>query len=59
MLELLKEFHARPIELPARRAWRPDRERLALRFEASHVISDIHIGCKQGRFSARPVSGTG
>jgi hypothetical protein len=39
MLELLKEFHAKPIEVPARRAWRPDRERLALRFERfSHHI---------------------
>jgi putative restriction endonuclease len=33
MLELLKAFHARPIELPTRRLWRPDRERLAERFE--------------------------
>ena len=33
MLELLKGFHAQPIVLPARRAWQPDRERLALRFE--------------------------
>ena len=33
MLELLKEFHTAPISLPVRRAWRPDRERLALRFE--------------------------
>jgi putative restriction endonuclease len=33
MLELLKAFHAAPIELPARRTWRPDRERLAERFE--------------------------
>ncbi len=33
MLELLKAFHARPIELPTRRVWRPDRERLAERFE--------------------------
>ena len=33
MLELLKGFHAQPIVLPSRRAWQPDRERLALRFE--------------------------
>ena len=32
MLELLKEFHRQPIVLPARRAWRPDRERLEERF---------------------------
>jgi len=33
MLELLKAFHASTIELPTRRAWQPDRERLAERFE--------------------------
>lgn len=33
MLELLKAFHTRPIELPTRRAWQPDRERLAERFD--------------------------
>ena len=33
MLELLKGFHGAPIVLPRRRADRPDRERLALRFE--------------------------
>ena len=33
MLELLKAFHERPLEVPARRAWLPDRERLAIRFE--------------------------
>ena len=33
MLDLLKAFHARQIELPSRRVWRPDRERLAERFE--------------------------
>jgi putative restriction endonuclease len=32
MLELLKGFHDKPIVLPERRAWRPDRERLAARF---------------------------
>ena len=33
MLELLKAFHTKTIELPSRRAWQPDRERLAARFE--------------------------
>jgi putative restriction endonuclease len=33
MLEVLKAFHARPIELPSRRTWQPDRARLAERFE--------------------------
>ena len=33
MLELLKDAHQRPIVLPSRRAWYPDRERLATRFE--------------------------
>lgn len=33
MLELLKAFHSRTIELPSRRVWRPDRERLAERFD--------------------------
>jgi putative restriction endonuclease len=33
MLELLKTFHRSPIEVPANAAWRPDRERLAARFE--------------------------
>jgi hypothetical protein len=33
MLELLKHFHGQPIGLPTRSAWRPDRERLAERFE--------------------------
>jgi putative restriction endonuclease len=33
MLRLLQAFHTRPIDLPTRRAWRPDRERLAERFE--------------------------
>jgi hypothetical protein len=30
----LKGFHGRPIELPSRRTARPDRERLAIRFDA-------------------------
>lgn len=33
MLDLLKGFHDQPIVVPERRAWKPDRERLALRFE--------------------------
>jgi putative restriction endonuclease len=33
MLDLLKGFHRQPIELPKRRGWQPDRERLAERFE--------------------------
>jgi putative restriction endonuclease len=32
MLELLKTFHRQPIQLPSRRAWRPDRIQLASRF---------------------------
>ena len=32
MLDLLKIAHGQAIELPSRRAWRPDPERLALRF---------------------------
>jgi putative restriction endonuclease len=33
MLDLLKGFHNAPIEMPRRRAWQPDRERLAERFD--------------------------
>lgn len=33
MLEVLKHFHRRPILVPQRRSWRPDPERLAVRFE--------------------------
>ncbi len=33
MLDLLKTFHTHTIDVPSRRAWRPDRERLAERFE--------------------------
>lgn len=33
MLELLKGFHGLPIELPTRKTWHPDRDRLAARFE--------------------------
>ncbi len=34
MLELLKRFHRQPLHVPARSAQRPDRERLAARFDA-------------------------
>ncbi|HET8528583.1 MAG TPA: HNH endonuclease [Gaiellaceae bacterium] len=33
MLELLKGFHGQPIVVPATHAWRPDRDRLAERYE--------------------------
>jgi hypothetical protein len=33
MLELLKEFHQKPIVVPVRHSWLPDRERLGARFE--------------------------
>ncbi len=33
MLDVLKTAHQQTIELPSRRAWRPDPERLGLRFE--------------------------
>ncbi len=33
MLELLKGFHTQQIVVPSRRTWKPDRERLAERFE--------------------------
>lgn len=39
MLELLKAFHSTQIELPSRRVWRPDRERLANRFERFQTAS--------------------
>lgn len=39
MLELLKGFHQATIELPSRRTWRPDRERLAERFERFSAAS--------------------
>lgn len=32
MLDVLKEFHGRQIVVPTRRAWQPERERLAARF---------------------------
>ena len=33
MLDLLKTFHKKQIQLPTKTAWKPDRERLAFRFE--------------------------
>lgn len=33
MLDLLKGFHGEPIVVPNRNAWRPDRDRLELRYE--------------------------
>jgi putative restriction endonuclease len=33
MLDLLKDFHGAPIAVPNRRTWKPDRERLALRYD--------------------------
>lgn len=39
MLELLKAFHERPIVLPSRRVWRPNRDRLAARFERFQAAS--------------------
>jgi putative restriction endonuclease len=38
MLELLKTFHKEPIVLPGRRAWRPDRDQLAERFERFRAV---------------------
>ena len=37
MLDLLKAFHSHAIDLPSRRIWRPDRDRLAERFERFQV----------------------
>jgi hypothetical protein len=34
MLDLLKTFNREPIYVPRRAEWKPDRERLAARFEA-------------------------
>jgi putative restriction endonuclease len=39
MLDLLKTFHTQSIVLPARSAWKPDRERLAVRFERFLALS--------------------
>ncbi len=39
MLELLKGFHGQPIIVPSRRSWKPDKARLAERFERFEVAS--------------------
>lgn len=39
MLDLLKEFHRNPLTLPSKLAWRPDRERLAARYEQFEAIA--------------------
>lgn len=39
MLEVLKAFHETTIELPSRRSWRPDPERLAMKFERFRATS--------------------
>jgi len=39
MLDLLKGFHGTTIEAPARRAWRPDPDRLAARFDRFRTAS--------------------
>ena len=39
MLDLLKGFHNSLIEIPTRRTWRPDPERLAERFERFRSVS--------------------
>jgi len=40
MLELLKQFHSEQIALPAKQAWRPDKQRLAERYERFVAASD-------------------
>jgi putative restriction endonuclease len=39
MLELLKAFHEKTIEVPSRRTWKPNRERLAERFDRFRAAS--------------------
>jgi putative restriction endonuclease len=39
MLDVLKTAHQQSIELPSRRAWRPDPERLTVRFERFAAVS--------------------
>jgi putative restriction endonuclease len=39
MLDLLKGFHEHTIEVPSRRAWKPDPDALAARFERFTVLS--------------------
>jgi putative restriction endonuclease len=40
MLDVLKTAHQQTIELPSRRAWRPDPDRLAVRFERFAALAD-------------------
>jgi putative restriction endonuclease len=39
MLDVLKGFHGTTIEAPSRRLWRPDPERLAIRFELFQSVA--------------------
>jgi putative restriction endonuclease len=39
MLDLLKGFHQQTIEVPSRRAWKPNPEALARRFERFSTLS--------------------
>ena len=39
MLELLKQFHTQSISVPSRASWKPDRERLAERYERFTLAS--------------------
>jgi hypothetical protein len=39
MLDLLKGFHQQTIEVPSRRAWKPNPEALAQRFERFSTLS--------------------
>jgi len=39
MLDLLKGFHQQTIEVPSRRAWQPNPEALAQRFERFSTLS--------------------
>jgi hypothetical protein len=39
MLDVLKGFQGQPIELPRRKAWQPDRDLLASRFETFSAAS--------------------
>jgi putative restriction endonuclease len=38
MLDVLKGFHGATIEAPSRRLWRPDPDRLAVRFERFSTV---------------------
>jgi len=39
MLDVLKGFHGSTIEAPDKKLWRPDRERLAIRFERFSAVA--------------------